>query len=56
MQSQPELLWTVVTVESGIPVMVEAYRDKRAAEIRERFLRMDMHPDNDEIGVFEIQI
>ncbi len=27
-QTQPELLWVIVKVESGIPVLVEAYRDK----------------------------
>jgi len=55
-QKQPELLWVVVKVESGIPVMVEAYRDKQSAEVRERSLRKCMHPENDETGVFEIQI
>ena len=56
LQRQPELLWVVVKVESGIPVMVEAYRDKQSAEVRERSLRKCMHPENDETGVFEIQI
>jgi hypothetical protein len=28
-QQQPELLWIVVKVERGIPVMVEAYRDQQ---------------------------
>ena len=55
-QKQPELLWVVVKVESGIPVMVEAYRDKQSAEIRDQSLRKYMHPENDETGVFEIQI
>ncbi len=26
LQEQPELLWVVVEVESGIPVLVEAHR------------------------------
>lgn len=55
-QKQPEPLWVVVKVESGIPVTVEAYRDKQSAEMREQFLRTYMHPENDETGVFEIQI
>jgi hypothetical protein len=54
-QEQLELLWVVVKVESGIPVMVEAYRDKRYAQMRERSLRKHMHPENDETGIFEIQ-
>lgn len=53
---QPELLWIVVKVESGIPVLVEAYRDKPSAERREQLLRIDMGPENDETGVFETQI
>ena len=55
-QGQPELLWVVVKVESGIPVVVEAYRDRQSAEMREQSLRKDMHPENDETGVFEVQI
>ena len=55
-KEQPELLWAVVKVESGIPVMVEAYRDRQCAEMREQSLRKDMHPENDETGVFEIQL
>ena len=54
-QKQPEPLWVVVKVESGIPVMVEAYRDKQSAEMREQSWRKYMHPENDETGVFEIQ-
>ena len=55
-ENQPELLWVVVKVESGIPVTVEAYRDKLSAEMREQFLREHMHPENDETGVFEVQV
>jgi len=54
-KEQTELLWAVVKVESGIPVTVEAYRDRQSAEMREQSLRKDMHPENDETGVFEIQ-
>jgi hypothetical protein len=54
---QPDrLLWIVVKVDSGIPVMVEAYPDEQSAKTRERSLRRDMHPENDETGVFEVQI
>ena len=55
-KEQTELLWAVVKVESGIPVVVEAYRDRQSAEMREQSWRKDMHPENDETGVFEIQI
>lgn len=56
LQEQPELLWVVVKVQSGIPVTVEAYRDRQSAEIREQFWRKYMHPENDETGIFEVQI
>jgi len=55
-QEQFDLLWVVVKVESGIPVTVEAYRDRQYAEMRERRLRKCMHPENDETGIFEIRI
>lgn len=55
-QKQSDLLWVVVKVESGIPVTVEVYRDKQLAEMRERSLRTCMRPDDDEIGLFELQI
>ena len=49
-------IWIVVSVLSGIPVEVEGYRDRRAAEKREKMLRKGMRPDYDEIGLFEISI
>jgi hypothetical protein len=55
-ENQLEIIWVVVKVESGIPVMVEAYHDGQSAELRNQFLRLNMHPENDETGVFEIQI
>jgi hypothetical protein len=51
-----ERLWVVVEVQSGIPVIAEAYRDRHSAEIREQSLRKHMHPENDETGLFEIQV
>ena len=55
-EKQNELLWVVVKVQSGIPVMAEAYRNKQSAELQEQSLRMQMHPENDETGVFEISV
>ena len=54
--NRPEPLWIVVKIESGIPVTVEAYRDRRSAEMREQAWRERMNPDNDESGVFEVQV
>jgi hypothetical protein len=56
MEKPSELIWIVVEVRSGIPVAVEAYKDKVSAEMQERFLRECMNLENDETGVFEIQI
>jgi len=53
---QPESLWIVVKVESGIPVTVEAYRDRLSAEMQEQAWRERMNPDNDETEVFEVQM
>lgn len=55
-QKQPENIWAVVEVKSGIPVMVEIYRDMRSAEAREKRIRKKMHPENDETGVFRVLI
>ena len=55
-QELPKRLWIVVKVESGIPTVVEAYRSRQSAEREERFLRENMHPENDETGVFEVLV
>ena len=49
-------LWVVVKVESGIPVSAEAYCSESHAVLREQALRKNMHPENDEVGVFETRI
>jgi len=56
MSQQSELLWVVVEVQSGIPVEVKAYRNKRSAVRREQFLRKRMRPDYDEVSIFEVEV
>ena len=51
-----EVVWVVVLVQSGIPVVAEVYRDEETARKREEFLREDIRPDYDETGVFEVEI
>jgi hypothetical protein len=51
-----KVLWIVVGVQSGIPVLVEAFRDNRLAKMREQALRRRMRPDYDEAGLFEVTI
>ncbi len=53
---QNRVIWVVVLVESGIPVLVEAYSDEKKADVREQFLRKDINPDYDEVGLFKIKI
>lgn len=55
-RKQIELLWVVVKVESGIPVMVEAYDNEESAKMREQSFRKYMQPENDETGIFEVPI
>ncbi len=54
--ARPKRLWVVVKVERGVPVMMDAYRDKRSANRREKFLRQHMHADSDEVRLFEIKL
>jgi hypothetical protein len=54
--NESETIWVVVLVESGIPTLVEAYRDEDTARQREEILSEDVNPDYDEIGIFEVQI
>lgn len=51
---QPKRFWVVVKVEAGIPVMVDAFLDKRSAGKREQFLRQHMNPQRDEVGLFSV--
>ncbi len=51
-----EMLWTVVLVDCGVPILAEAYRDEKIARLRERTLRKGINPDYDEVGVFEVEI
>jgi hypothetical protein len=53
---KPLPLWIVVQVESGIPVLAEPFYNMESAQEREQFLRMHMNLENDETGIFEIQI
>jgi hypothetical protein len=55
-QQNGEVIWVVVLVQSGVPVLVEAYFDEKNAEIREQALREDINPDYDEVGLFEVKI
>lgn len=55
-QGQSETVWVVVKVERGIPTDVEGFRDLQSAQICEEFFRADINPNDDETGIFEVQI
>ena len=54
--NQPKRAWIVVHAMAGIPVQVKAYRHEKSAKKRERIFRKEMHPENDETGIFEIKL
>jgi hypothetical protein len=49
-------LWIVVKVENGVPVMLDAYEDRRSANRRENFLIRHNRPEIDEVRVLRIDI
>ena len=53
---KPRTLYIVILVESGIPSCVEAYKDLKTTELREKSIRKEINLDNDETGIFEIEI
>lgn len=55
-QKPTKRLRIVVKAERGVPVMLDAYRDKRSANRREKFLRQHMRAEMDEVRLFEIKL
>ena len=49
-------LWILVEVRSGIPVAVENFADRQSAEIRETQLRQQLNLENDETGIFPVEV
>ena len=49
-------LWVVIKIERSVPVMIDAYRDKRSANKRAEFLRLHMNADLDQVQVFAIPL
>lgn len=48
--------WIVVEVHSGIPVEVKAFLYQEEATKHLEAIRKHLNPDNDEAGVFEIDL
>jgi len=51
-----ENIWILVEVSKGIPVSVEAFTDSQSAEIRETQLRQQLNLENDETGIFPVEV
>jgi hypothetical protein len=49
-------LWILVEVRSGIPVAVESFSDRQSAKIRETQLRKQLNLENDETGIFPVEV
>jgi hypothetical protein len=52
----PDKIWVVVVVESGVSVLVGAYRDEEIALSRFQGLTKDTRPDYDDVGIFCVEI
>ncbi len=52
---KPKRLWLVIKSENKVPVMVDVYPDKRAANRRAEFLRKHMRAQLDSINLIEFK-
>lgn len=50
------LLWVVVAVQAGVPVLAEVYRKADVARKRERTLLKQFDPNDDVVAVFEVEV
>jgi len=48
--------WILVEVRSGIPLSVKAFANRNLAEIEETKIRENLNLENDETGIFQIEI
>lgn len=53
---RPKRLWVVMKMERAVPVMIDAYVDRRSANRREQFLRQHMRPETDQVEVFQVKL
>jgi len=51
-----ENIWILVEVSKGIPASVEVFTDRQSAEIRETQLRQQLNLENDETGIFPVEV
>jgi hypothetical protein len=51
-----EHIWILIEVRSGIPTSARAFQNERLARGQERKLRKHLNLDNDETGVFPVEL
>ena len=56
MKRDSRCLWVVVSVHSGIPTEVQAFRSVRVALKHQAAIRRRMRPDYDDVAVFRMPI
>ena len=49
-------IWILVEVRSGIPLSAKAFTEKGLAETEERKVRVQLNLENDETGIFKIEL
>ena len=49
-------MWLVVKLENNVPVMIDAYTDKRSANRREKFLLQHHRPEIDSVKVVQVSL
>jgi len=49
-------IWILVEVRSGIPISVKVFKEEELAEIEEKNVRGHLNLENDETGVFQIEL
>ncbi len=48
--------WILVEVRSGIPLSIKVFTEKELAEAEEKKVRKHLNLENDETGVFQIEL
>lgn len=51
-----EVVWVVVYVHEGVIYDVEAYRDRKSAESREKFYQKEYNPEEDDLDLYEVEL
>ncbi len=49
-------MWILVEVRSGVPAGVQVFKDVRSAQSCEKELRKSLNLENDETGIFPINL